>query len=129
MPVIDDPMSMIRCTNKVFLMELLGSNQVPMPQTVMLAEDADLPKAMDEEFVTKIIEAASGSSAVRSSAESASTTAGSNWVPAQRTSSASASRSGIARRYARSDVIASKASATKMMRAPSGIWSPASLFG
>src|SRR5712691_8687940 len=48
MPVIDDPMSMIRCTNKVFLMELLGSNQVPMPPTVMLAEGADLVKAMDE---------------------------------------------------------------------------------
>ena len=35
MPVIDDPISMIRCTNKVFLMELLGSNQVPTPPTVM----------------------------------------------------------------------------------------------
>jgi len=34
MPVIDDPISMIRCTNKVFLMELLGSNQVPTPPTV-----------------------------------------------------------------------------------------------
>ena len=30
MPVIDDPISMIRCTNKVFLMELLGQNQVPI---------------------------------------------------------------------------------------------------
>src|SRR5499427_9147263 len=48
MPVIDDPMSMIRCTNKVFLMELLGSNQVPMPPTVILAEDTDLAKAMDQ---------------------------------------------------------------------------------
>ena len=38
MPVIDDPISMIRCTNKVFLMELLGSNQVPTPPTVMLAD-------------------------------------------------------------------------------------------
>ena len=31
MPVIDDPISMIRCTNKVFLMELLGQNQVTTP--------------------------------------------------------------------------------------------------
>src|SRR5438876_4075896 len=46
MPVIDDPISMIRCTNKLFLMELLGSNQVPMPQTVMLADLSDLPRAM-----------------------------------------------------------------------------------
>ena len=47
MPVIDDPMSMIRCTNKVFLMELLGSNRVPMPPTLILADTADLAKAAD----------------------------------------------------------------------------------
>ena len=34
MPVIDDPISMIRCTNNVFLMELLQQNQVPTPPTV-----------------------------------------------------------------------------------------------
>ena len=44
MPVIDDPISMIRCTNKVFLMELLGQNQVPRRPTVMLAEVGDLPR-------------------------------------------------------------------------------------
>jgi glutathione synthase/RimK-type ligase-like ATP-grasp enzyme len=48
MPVIDDPVSMIRCTNKVFLMELLGSNQVPTPPTVMLADASDLTRAADE---------------------------------------------------------------------------------
>src|SRR5207245_8918309 len=37
-PVIDDPMSMIRCTHKVFLMELLGSNQLPMPPTGRLED-------------------------------------------------------------------------------------------
>ena len=42
MPVIDDPISMIRCTNKVFLMELLQQNQVPTPPTVIIAEDTDL---------------------------------------------------------------------------------------
>ena len=42
MPVIDDPISMIRCTNKVFLMELLGQNQVATPPTVMLADGGDL---------------------------------------------------------------------------------------
>jgi glutathione synthase/RimK-type ligase-like ATP-grasp enzyme len=47
MPVIDDPISMIRCMNKVFLMELMGSNQVPTPPTVMLADETDLPRAMD----------------------------------------------------------------------------------
>ena len=48
MPVIDDPISMIRCTNKVFLMELLSQNQVATPPTVILAEDTDLAKAKDE---------------------------------------------------------------------------------
>ena len=48
MPVIDDPISMIRCTNKVFLMELLGQNQLPTPPTLMLADVADLPRAVDE---------------------------------------------------------------------------------
>src|ERR1700730_10356932 len=36
MPVIDDPISMIRCTNKVFLVELLGHNQVATPPTVII---------------------------------------------------------------------------------------------
>ena len=45
MPVIDDPVSMIRCTNKVYLHELMEAHGVPMPPTVMLAEDEDLVKA------------------------------------------------------------------------------------
>ena len=50
---------------------------------------------------------------------------GSNWVPAQRSTSASASSRVSARRYGRSLVIASKASATASTRASSGISSPA----
>ena len=61
MPVIDDPISMIRCTNKVFLMELLASNQVPMPQTVMLADIGDLPKAMDELGLPLVVKIPDGS--------------------------------------------------------------------
>ena len=45
MPVIDDPQSMIRCTNKVYLHELLEAHGAPVPPTVMLAEDEDLAKA------------------------------------------------------------------------------------
>lgn len=45
MPVIDDPISMVRCTNKVFLMELLGANGVATPPTVMLAGQQDLARA------------------------------------------------------------------------------------
>jgi glutathione synthase/RimK-type ligase-like ATP-grasp enzyme len=60
MPVIDDPMS-IRCTNKVFLMELLGSNQVPMPPTVLLADQSDLPRAMDELGLPLVVKIPDGS--------------------------------------------------------------------
>jgi len=45
MPVIDDPVSMIRCTNKLYLHELMESHSVPVPQTMMLAEEGDLDKA------------------------------------------------------------------------------------
>ncbi len=36
MPVIDDPVSMLRCTNKVFLAELLQANKLPAPQTLII---------------------------------------------------------------------------------------------
>ena len=45
MPVIDDPVSMIRCTNKVYLNELMEAHGVPVPPTVMLADEEDLAKA------------------------------------------------------------------------------------
>ena len=45
MPVIDDPQAMIRCTNKVYLHELLEAHGVPVPPTVILADDDDLIKA------------------------------------------------------------------------------------
>ena len=45
MPVIDDPMSMIRCTNKVYLNELMAHNKVPVPPTVMIAGPGDLEAA------------------------------------------------------------------------------------
>src|SRR5215471_1331102 len=61
MPVIDDPISMIRCMNKVFLVELLGSNQVPTPRTVMLADSADLPRATDELGLPLVVKIPDGS--------------------------------------------------------------------
>ena len=60
-PVIDDPMSMIRCTNKVFLMELLGANQVPMPPTLIIAEMTDLPRAADELGLPLVVKIPDGS--------------------------------------------------------------------
>ena len=61
MPVIDDPISMIRCTNKVFLMELLNQNQVATPPTVLLGEPSDLPKAMDELGLPLVVKIPDGS--------------------------------------------------------------------
>src|ERR1700719_4006149 len=61
MPVIDDPISMIRCTNKVFLMELLQGNQVPTPPTVILAEDTALTKVIDELGLPLVVKIPDGS--------------------------------------------------------------------
>jgi glutathione synthase/RimK-type ligase-like ATP-grasp enzyme len=36
MPVIDDPASMIRCTNKVYLAELMTANGIPTPKTIII---------------------------------------------------------------------------------------------
>lgn len=36
MVVIDDPVSMLRCTNKVYLAELLKQNNIPVPETKIL---------------------------------------------------------------------------------------------
>lgn len=47
MPVIDDPLSMIRCTNKVYLNELMLHNGVPVPPTVMITGPQDLEAAAD----------------------------------------------------------------------------------
>ena len=48
MPVIDDPISMIRCTNKIYLHELMTGNGIAVPPTVILAGMHDLNRAADE---------------------------------------------------------------------------------
>lgn len=47
MPVIDDPISMIRCTNKIYLHELMLGNGIAVPPTVTIAGPADLGRAVD----------------------------------------------------------------------------------
>lgn len=37
MVVIDDPTSILRCTNKVYLADLLRTNKVPTPKTLLLS--------------------------------------------------------------------------------------------
>ncbi|HKD31049.1 MAG TPA: RimK family protein [Xanthobacteraceae bacterium] len=61
MPVIDDPISMIRCMNKVFLMELMQSSHVPTPPTVMLADRVDLPRVMDQLGLPLVVKIPDGS--------------------------------------------------------------------
>lgn len=43
MVVIDDPVSIIRCTNKVYLKELLDIEQVPTPKSTLLFNSANTP--------------------------------------------------------------------------------------
>ena len=41
MPVIDDPDSILKCTNKVYLAELLAANKIPSPKTRILSKGPD----------------------------------------------------------------------------------------
>jgi len=45
MPVIDDPVSMIRCTNKIYLHELMSANGIAVLPTVIMSGPADLATA------------------------------------------------------------------------------------
>ena len=59
MVVIDDPASILRCTNKVYLHDLLRSRKLPTPRTEILYRDdarrlADLPELLGFPIVLKI---------------------------------------------------------------------------
>ena len=41
MPVIDDPNSILKCANKVYLAELLRENELATPRTEILYRDQD----------------------------------------------------------------------------------------
>jgi glutathione synthase/RimK-type ligase-like ATP-grasp enzyme len=47
MPVIDDPVSMMRCTNKVYLWERLSGAGLPSPQTIIVQERTPLEEVAD----------------------------------------------------------------------------------
>jgi glutathione synthase/RimK-type ligase-like ATP-grasp enzyme len=47
MPVIDDPISMIRCTNKVYLWERLVGAGLPAPETMIIQDKTDLEDVAD----------------------------------------------------------------------------------
>ncbi len=48
MPVIDDPVSMMRCTNKVYLWELLVGAGLPAPETIIIQERTQLSEVADK---------------------------------------------------------------------------------
>ena len=59
MVVIDDPASILRCTNKIYLHDLLRSRKLPTPRTEILYRDdarrlADLPELLGFPIVLKI---------------------------------------------------------------------------
>lgn len=47
MPVIDDSVSMLRCTNKVYLNEVMVGNGIPVPPTLILANKDDTDSVED----------------------------------------------------------------------------------
>lgn len=50
MVVLDDPQSILRCTNKIFLADLLSTNGVAIPKTLILSKDRqkiDMQRAID----------------------------------------------------------------------------------
>jgi glutathione synthase/RimK-type ligase-like ATP-grasp enzyme len=47
MPVIDDPISMMRCTNKVYLWERLIGAGLPAPETIIIQDKTDLEEVAD----------------------------------------------------------------------------------
>ncbi len=61
MPVIDDTESMIRCTNKVYLKELLDNARIPAPRTEILDEKASFADIMARLGSPVVLKAPDGS--------------------------------------------------------------------
>ncbi|MBN1337453.1 MAG: RimK-like ATPgrasp N-terminal domain-containing protein [Deltaproteobacteria bacterium] len=57
LPVIDDPRSIIRCSNKIFLHELMIRERIPTPRTVIVSRDTTfgaLREALGVPYVVKM---------------------------------------------------------------------------
>jgi glutathione synthase/RimK-type ligase-like ATP-grasp enzyme len=61
MPVIDDPTSIIRCTNKVYLAELLSAKGVPTPKTVIISSARNLAAVEGELTYPMVLKIPDGS--------------------------------------------------------------------
>jgi glutathione synthase/RimK-type ligase-like ATP-grasp enzyme len=61
MPVIDDPVSMLRCTNKVYLNELLTAHKLPVPRTRMVSNQREARLAAEELGLPMVLKIPDGS--------------------------------------------------------------------
>src|SRR5690606_37326646 len=61
MPVIDDPVSMIRCTNKIFLWQLLTSAGIPVPKTMIASADTAPEEIADRLGLPVVVKIPDGS--------------------------------------------------------------------
>lgn len=64
MVVIDDPQSILRCTNKIYLADLLSTNGIATPRTLILSKDRikqDMQRAIEELGYPMVIKIPDGS--------------------------------------------------------------------
>ncbi|MDH5764770.1 MAG: RimK family protein [Gammaproteobacteria bacterium] len=63
MVVIDDPTSILRCTNKIYLADLLTANKIPAPKTAFLSKTSDtvLKKLIDDIGLPMVLKIPDGS--------------------------------------------------------------------
>jgi len=61
MPVIDDPTSMIRCTNKVYAWELLTRNNLPTPPTMLVRAATEPSEIADQLGLPVVLKIPDGS--------------------------------------------------------------------
>lgn len=61
MPVIDDPRSIIRCSNKIFLHELLGREGVPMPPSVVIDRETRFATLLERLGLPLVLKVPDGS--------------------------------------------------------------------
>jgi len=60
-PVIDDTASMIRCTNKIYLKELLEAHKVPMPRSLVVSSVAEADTSADRLGLPVVVKVPDGS--------------------------------------------------------------------
>ncbi len=82
MAVIDDPESIMRCCNKVFLFELLNANKVPTPKTAVLDKKSlkDFAKSAAYPLVLKVPDGAFSVGVVKAKTEAEMITLGSKLL-------------------------------------------------